>query len=59
MSKAKNALITLVCGDAYGNAYEMEGLMGAKFDKSQLPNEAQIKNYTLNIIVRYMHVKNS
>ncbi len=46
MSKAKNALLTLACGDAYGNAYEMEGLMGAKFDKSQLPNEAQIKNYT-------------
>jgi len=46
MSKAKNALLTLACGDAYGNAYEMEGLMGAKFNKSQLPNEAQIKNYT-------------
>ena len=46
MSKAKNSLLTLACGDAYGNAYEMEGLIGAKFDKATLPNEAQIKNYT-------------
>ena len=33
VTKAKNALLTLACGDAY----EMEGLMGAKFDKA---NEA-------------------
>jgi len=46
MSKAKNALLILACGDAYGNVYEMEGLMGAKFDKATLPNEAKIKNYT-------------
>ncbi len=46
MSKAKNALLTLACGDAYGNAYEMEGLIGTRFEKSTLPNEAKIKNYT-------------
>jgi ADP-ribosylglycohydrolase len=46
MSKAKNALLTLACGDAYGNAYEMDGLIGTKFDKAALPNEAKIKNYT-------------
>ncbi len=45
-TKAKNALLTLACGDAYGNVYEMEGLMGARFDKANLPNEAEIKNYT-------------
>ncbi len=46
MSKAKNSLLCLACGDAYGNDYEMEGLFGQTFDKSSLPNEAKIKNYT-------------
>ncbi len=46
MSKAKNALLTLACGDAYGNVYEMEGLFGVKPNKSILPNEAKIKSYT-------------
>ena len=46
MSKAKNALLTLACGDAYGNAYEMDGLFGEKFDKESLPDQAKIKNYT-------------
>jgi len=46
MSKAKNALLTLACGDAYGNAYEMDGLVGVKFDKEVLPNEAKMKTFT-------------
>ena len=46
MSKAKNSLLSLACGDAYGNAYEMDGLFGVTFDKASLPNEAKIKNYT-------------
>ena len=46
MIKAKNSLLTLACGDAYGNAYEMEGLMGVRFNKRNLPDEAKIKNYT-------------
>jgi ADP-ribosylglycohydrolase len=46
MVKAKNALLTLACGDAYGNAYEMDGLFGKKFDKDSLPDEAKIKAYT-------------
>jgi len=46
MTKAKNALLTLACGDAYGNAYEMDGLIGARFDKVTLPDKAKIKNYT-------------
>ncbi len=46
MSRSKNALITLACGDAYGNAYEMEGLFGATFDKKTLPDVAKIKRYT-------------
>jgi len=46
VTKAKNALLTLACGDAYGNVYEMEGLIGARFNKANLPNEAEIKNYT-------------
>jgi ADP-ribosylglycohydrolase len=46
MSKSKNSLLTLSCGDAYGNAYEMDGLMGQTFTKKDLPNHAKIKNYT-------------
>ena len=46
MHKAKNSLLTLACGDAYGNAYEMDGLIGTTFDKQSLPNEAKIKQYT-------------
>ena len=46
MSKAKNALLTLACGDAYGNVYEMDGLFGHTFDKKTHPDEAEIKNYT-------------
>lgn len=46
MSKAKNSLLTLACGDAYGNVYEMDGLFGKTFDKSRLPDEAEIKQYT-------------
>ena len=44
MSKAINSLIALACGDAYGNAYEMDGLIGKTFDKALLPKEAKIKN---------------
>lgn len=39
-------MLTLACGDAYGNAYEMDGLFGETFDKDSLPNQAKIKNYT-------------
>lgn len=46
MGKAKNVLLTLACGDAYGNVYEMDGLFGQTFDKTTLPDEAEIKNYT-------------
>jgi ADP-ribosylglycohydrolase len=44
--KAKNSLCTLACGDAYGNAFEMDGLIGVRFDKDLLPDQALIKNYT-------------
>ncbi len=46
MTKSKNSLLTLACGDAYGNAYEMEGLGGVKYDKATLSDEAKIKEYT-------------
>jgi len=46
MDKAKKSLLTLACGDAYGNFYEMDGLFGETFDKSMLPDEAVIKEYT-------------
>ncbi len=45
-SKAINSLFALACGDAYGNAYEMDGLVGETFNKASLPDEAKIKNYT-------------
>jgi len=43
MTKSKNALLTLACGDAYGNVYEMEGLGGGvKYDTGMLPGEAKV-----------------
>ncbi len=44
--KSKNSLLALACGDAYGNIYEMDGLSGMTFDKTSLPDEAEIRNYT-------------
>lgn len=46
MRKSHNSLIALSCGDAYGSAYEMEGLMGDTFEKDNLPSNAPTKQFT-------------
>jgi len=56
--KSKNSLFSLACGDAYGNTYEMEGLFGKTYDKTSLPDEAEIKKYTDDTkmaIILWMH----
>lgn len=43
---AINSLICLACGDAYGCAFEMEGLRGSKWEIDELPDYARIKKVT-------------
>jgi len=35
-----HSLLGLACGDSYGSYYEMDGLMGVKYDIKQLPNNS-------------------
>jgi ADP-ribosylglycohydrolase len=46
VKKAKNAMLFLACGDAYGNVYEMDGLYGRHFAIEELPDKAVVKRFT-------------
>ena len=46
MTRSRNSIIALACGDAYGNEYEMKGLTGTTFSKDNLPSYALKKQFT-------------
>jgi ADP-ribosylglycohydrolase len=41
-----NSLLALACGDSYGSHYEMEGLIGARFEVDKLPSKPLYPNIT-------------
>jgi len=43
---ADNSLTALACGDSYGSHYELEGLMGCRFNIASLPNKPKYPNIT-------------
>lgn len=44
--KSYNALVSLACGDAYGNYFEKFGLRGKTFAANTLPDGAKVKSIT-------------
>jgi len=46
MKNHNNSLLALACGDSYGSHYEREGLYGAKFKISSLPDKPSFQNIT-------------
>ena len=53
-----DSLVALACGDSYGSYFEMEGLMGVKFDINLLPDipiEKRVTDDTKMATILYKH----